>query len=94
VDVDGRCRELDALISAWFIAGTELDHEREKWGFVDNGGEMPCVVSSHTFSHNDWLAMARISEALRITEGQHPKDISELLVLAAELEPEMARWSP
>ncbi len=76
------------------LRGTELEQERERWGFVDSGGEMPTVISSNSFTQYEWQKMAQISEALKHTEGNHPPDIAELKLLANEFQPELERWSP
>lgn len=76
------------------LRGTELERNRQQWGLTDNGSSMPMVFKSTSFSLSDWKNMARISEALRITEGDHPKHFRELLWLAEELEPDMFRWTP
>ena len=36
----------------------------------------------------------QLSEALRLTEGRHPKDLRELRELAAAQEPDLLRWIP
>ncbi len=52
------------------------------------------VRRSSSFDVNDWQAMARISQALRLTEGRHPADLVELKALAAALDPDIFRWIP
>lgn len=74
------------------LRGTALDTQRARWGFVDGGGSMPMAVASGTFSSSDWLEMARISEALAVSEGRHPRTLEELLELAATLQPRYSRW--
>lgn len=76
------------------LRGTALDRERARWGLVESGGEMPMVVSSSRFHREDWRAMARLSEALRLTEGRHPRDLGRLRALADGLEPDLLRWAP
>jgi hypothetical protein len=76
------------------LRGTELEVERARWGFVDSGGAMPMVVESDSFDRAGWREMARLSEALRLTEGRHPNTLHELKALAAGLEPELWRWAP
>jgi radical SAM superfamily enzyme YgiQ (UPF0313 family) len=76
------------------LRGTALDDERDRWGFVDAGGAMPMAVESRSFSRADWEIMARISEALRRTEGAHPGTMSELLDRAADSRVDIARWQP
>ena len=76
------------------LRGTELERDRDRWGFVDAGGDMPMVVASSTFDRDDWWAMARIAEALRLTEGHHPTSFAALERLAAETEPSLPRWQP
>lgn len=76
------------------LRGTELEDQREVWGIEDSGGGMPLVYQSHSFSFEEWSEMARLSEALSITEGKHPKDLSDLLDIAAPLQPDLLRWAP
>ena len=76
------------------LRGTALERDREKWNLVSSDGVMPMALRSSTFDANDWQYMARISEALRLTEGHHPKDVGELKVLAAEQDPDVFRWIP
>ena len=76
------------------LRGTELDRDRASWGLVEDGGAMPMVVASDTFSRTDFRAMARIAEALLQTEGHHPLEIGELLRTADGLEPREERWRP
>lgn len=76
------------------LRGTELDRDRATWGLVEDGGAMPMVVASNTFGQAEWWAMARIAEALRQSEGQHPKEIGELLRIADAVEPRDERWRP
>jgi hypothetical protein len=76
------------------LRGTALDRERARWGLVESGGPMPMVVRSSHFDLDDWRAMARLSEALRLTEGRHPRDLGALRSLAATLEPDLLRWAP
>lgn len=78
------------------LRGTRLDQERHKWAFETCDGEMPMVVRSSTFTFDEWLEMARYSEALKLTEGDHPHNIAGLrrIVAAGSCEPEMPRWIP
>ncbi len=75
------------------LRGTELERDRNRWGFVEGAGAMPPVVASNSFDRSDWLAMASISEALSQTEGDHPP-MDQLLHLARDLEPTPLRWQP
>jgi hypothetical protein len=75
------------------LRGTELERDRDRWGFVEGAGAMPPVIESNSFDKSDWLAMASISEALSSTEGHHPP-MDQLLRLARDLEPTMLRWQP
>jgi radical SAM superfamily enzyme YgiQ (UPF0313 family) len=76
------------------LRGTALERDRDRWSLGDSGGAMPMVLRSSTFDFDDWSAMARLSEALKITEGRHPKSLPELRRLAATLEPDLLRWMP
>lgn len=76
------------------LRGTQLEQERARWGFVDGGGAMPMVVESTSFDHEAWIQMARMSEALRATEGAHPAQLAELRAQARDLSPDVLRWLP
>lgn len=76
------------------LRGTPLERDRAQWGLVDTGGSMSMVTESSSFDHADWRAMARLSEALRLTEGHHPSSIDELEALAATLTPDLFRFLP
>lgn len=76
------------------LRGTALERDREMWGLLDTGGVMPMVRQSSSFDVDDWRAMAQISEALRLTEGRHPKDLGKLIALAAAQDPDIFRWIP
>lgn len=76
------------------LRGTALERDRDKWSLGDSGGAMPMVLRSSSFDVDDWRDMARLSEALRLTEGRHPKDLRELKMLAATQEPDLLRWIP
>lgn len=73
------------------LRGTKLEREREAWGFEDGGGHMAMVRVSRSFTRDDWRDMARIAEALRLTEGRHPS-IGNLLALAPDVTPDLANW--
>ncbi len=76
------------------LRGTALARDRHKWSLGDSSGAMSMVLQSSSFNIDDWRAMAQISEALRLTEGRHPKDIRELTTLAAAQKPDIFRWIP
>lgn len=76
------------------LRGTELDKNRSAWGLVEDGGSMPMVIASNTFTEADWRAMAQISAALQMTEGRHPSNIAQLVRWARELAPQVERWRP
>lgn len=76
------------------LRGTELDHERERWGFRELGTHMPVVIAANSFDEHDWMEMARIAEALKATEGRHPADVDELRRIAAGCEIDRSRWQP
>mgnify|MGYP006164405757 CR=1 FL=1 len=76
------------------LRGTEIEKNRDTWGLIESGGSMPVVLQSDTFSYDDWVKMAQISEALKMTEGKHPDSISELLHLAEGLEIDLSRYRP
>ena len=74
------------------LRGTPLARDAARWGLVESGGAMPCVVASDRFSKSEWLQMARISEALKDTEGAHPLALTMLERFTAA--PQLQRWSP
>lgn len=76
------------------LRGTALERERERWGLGDSGGAMPMVVRSSSFDAHGWGEMARLSEALKLTEGRHPRTLAALKALATTLEPDLLRWAP
>jgi radical SAM superfamily enzyme YgiQ (UPF0313 family) len=76
------------------LRGTQLDRERLRWGFYERGIHMPVVVTANSFDERDWTEMARVAEALRLTEGRHPSQVRELRRLAARCEIDMSRWQP
>lgn len=76
------------------LRGTALQRDRETWGLRDSGDAMSMVVQSNTFDIEGWRHMARLSEALRLTEGKHPRGLGELKMLAADQEPDLLRWAP
>ncbi len=74
------------------LRGTTLERDRERWGLQESRGEMSHVIASDTFSAADWQQMARLSEALKGTEGRHPSTMSALWSLAHT--PDLSRWAP
>lgn len=76
------------------LRGTQLDRERIRWGFRERGLHMPVVVAANSFDEQEWMEMARIAEALRLTEGHHPSQMHALRRLAARCEIDMSRWQP
>ncbi|RVU46675.1 radical SAM protein [Lujinxingia sediminis] len=76
------------------LRGTRLDLDRAKWDLRDSGGAMPMVLKAATFDYDDWRQMARLSEALKLTEGDHPETLEELRDIATSLEPNALRWMP
>lgn len=76
------------------LRGTALERDRARWGLEMSDGPMPLVFRSHHFDEAGWVQMAQLSEALRITEGAHPKHIEDLKRIATGLEPDLLRWLP
>lgn len=76
------------------LRGTALERDRDRWRFRDSGGAMPMVLSSSTFDVEGWREMARLSEALRLTQGRHPGALDELKAIAASQDPDLLRWAP
>ena len=64
------CREHGVpVLRCWplmLLRGTKLAtvEEREKWGFRENNGTPPVVVSSNSFSEKDWERMRTLSDEL------------------------------
>lgn len=75
------------------LRGTALERDRHRWNLEVSNEEMATVLSSSTFTHQEWWEMAQLSEALKATEGNHP-DFATLKALAATLEPSLPRWAP
>ena len=76
------------------LRGTEIEQNREAWGVIESGGSMPVVLQSDTFSYEDWVKMAQISEVLKMTEGNHPDSIGKLLHSAEGLKIDLSRYRP
>lgn len=76
------------------LRGTQLDLERQRWGFETEGGAMARVTRSNSFTRADWLKMAQVSDVLSETEGRHPRDIERLVALAAQRPLALDRWQP
>lgn len=75
------------------LRGTELEQHRDRWNLKDSGGTMPMVTSSNSFDEDAWTVMSSLAEALLITEGSHPRTISELYDIAETLTPVQERWA-
>lgn len=92
------CIELQVPVLKAFplmlLRGTSVEERKGEWGLVESEGSMPVVVQSNSFSFDDWVEMARISEALKQTEHAHPQSIEELLKIANELDPDVNRFMP
>jgi hypothetical protein len=76
------------------LRGTQIEQRRGEWGLIESEGSMPVVRESHTFTHQEWCQMDKLSNALSETEGDHPKSISELSRIANSLDTNMARFYP
>jgi radical SAM superfamily enzyme YgiQ (UPF0313 family) len=76
------------------LRGTALEQEREQRGLVEDDSTMPQVVQAPTFTREDWRKMAAISDALRRTEGDHPRHLGALLKLADDRHLMEERWRP
>lgn len=76
------------------LRGTALEQDRAQWKLKDSNDTMPVVIESATFSYAQWQRMARLSEALKATEGNHPRTLAALWRVAARSEPTMQRWRP
>lgn len=91
------CLEQDVPVIKAFplllLRGTDLDLNRAKWDMLVEDETMPEVLSSNTFSQDDRAAMLAISQALKDTQGRHPK-FHELISLAASAIPDQSRFQP
>jgi len=76
------------------LRGTELEERKQEWGMIQSIGTMPVVLSSDTYGFDDWCAMAKISQALKKTEGNHPVQIKELMMLSETLDVDLPRFTP
>lgn len=85
-------RRPDCLSRA--LAWLKLQRDRDVWELRDSGGPMSMALGSSTFTLCDWKAMARLPEALHLTEGSHPRCMRELKQLARDFEPDIVRWIP
>lgn len=75
------------------LRGTALEADRAKWNLEVSDDEMAMVLSSNSFTVEEWWAMAQLSEALKATEGNHPA-FAILKEMAAKMEPSICRWTP
>lgn len=76
------------------LRGTDIEQRRKEWNLIESTHSMPTVIQSDTFSYVEWLEMYRISEALKITESNHPKTIEELVVLSKNIKINYDRFRP
>lgn len=76
------------------LRGTELERQRDRWALRETDSAMPVVCGSDSFDEHDWAYMARLSEALHATEGEHPTSIARLRALARDLDVDVERWTP
>lgn len=75
------------------LRGTQLEIDAQKWDLQESDDVIPMVVSSSSFSRNDWRDMNAISDALKASEGKHPSSIHALMPLNGILSNTL-RWSP
>jgi radical SAM superfamily enzyme YgiQ (UPF0313 family) len=76
------------------LRGTQIEQHRGEWGLIESEGFMPVVHESHTFTLQEWGQMDKLSNALKETEGNHPKLLSELSEIASRVDTNMARFQP
>lgn len=74
------------------LRGTPLARDRARWGLVESDDVIPMVVGARTFGRGEWTEMARLSDALRASEGRHPDTVAALA--SREGVPDLARWAP
>jgi hypothetical protein len=75
------------------LRGTLLDQESERWGYIRNGEILPKAIASDSFSKDDWYEMAGIAEALKQTEGDHPKSVDKLRKIGQGLQTDVLALS-
>ena len=95
--VDWCLRKEAPVIKAFplmLLRGTEVEQRRDEWGLVESDGSMPVVEQSNTFTYQEWQKMSKISEALSMTEGNHPSTVKELVEISTELMIRMDRFHP
>ena len=63
------------------LRGTQLATDASRWSLRQSGHAMPFVISSSSFTEEDWAKMNAVSEALKATEGCHPTSIEQLPIL-------------
>lgn len=76
------------------LRGTSLERERSRWGLEESSELIPIVISSHTFSEQEWRRMEALAEALRRTEGGHPVCIGALEEWVVPAPDTTGWWSP
>lgn len=76
------------------LRGTVLDKQRDRWNLSEDGQDMPTVISSNTFNPEDHHQMAKLSQALKHTEGKHPSSVEALQHIADLLVPDNTRFAP
>lgn len=91
------CLDLNVPIIRAFplllLRGTLLQQEAGRWGFETDGGILPKAISSNSYSVSDWYEMAQIAEALKQTEGNHPKTVAELRRIGRGLQTDVLAFS-
>jgi radical SAM superfamily enzyme YgiQ (UPF0313 family) len=76
------------------LRGTELSHKKKQWGLKESNDSMKVVTSSDTFDYRDWEQMAKISDALKKTEDNHPFNVYSLLKWNGDSEIKFDRFIP
>lgn len=77
------------------LRGTDVENRKDEWGLRESAGSMPVVLSSNTFTEDEWIEMAKLSEALKQTEiTGHPAKLIELEAIARDCEVDMNRFRP
>ena len=75
------------------LRGTAMSTHRTQWSLKTTNAPMNMVVSSSTFTNEEWQFMAQISEVLCQTESQHP-NLYTLLKTASSIDYTLCRWIP
>lgn len=74
------------------LRGTDTEKRKATWSLIESDDTMPVVIQSDSFSFADWVKMGQLSQALKNSEGNHPKSVEDLSRLSLDCEIDMARF--